>query len=595
MAITQQQLENTLNLKGVFSLINGAASLTDISAWSSIGVTSAKILLQINDSTGALVYQNSGYLTANYGSPDLDVLAGPPVPTFSYTLPQDISGQYLQGTYTINTAIQLISSFGIQTFSYTVYENVNSCCNGIVANGTPNVNYLNAQISVTDNTNYGNYQAISNTLTLYPDPTTNQAKQSQTFNGTPATLIWQPPTGQRTYTGTWKWTLNTVLTYIDPATGSSTQCAVIGSGSFEVNQNPICNVLCNLNKYVTQTQLAQANSLVNASLMERQLLMAQGYFALLLGQNDCGANGQPYVDMIYRLIGVNPKDGCGCGCNDVTVQPLIPTQSINGTNGTDGLSFLNGTSTPASGLGVVGDSYLDTTTYDIYTKTNSGWSVVCNIKGAPGAPGAPGATGPAGLNGSNGAAIIENSLNTVENGSTTTQIPLKTFTVAANTVASDKSQLRVRAQIENLNANTLQVFITFGGIQIATDTFNSASNFSEIHYEASISRTASNAGYAEVKTIKLGGTSGIVSETIPFTISPDFTVSNDIVLSVICDTANGCICRQLEVVLYQYGTVASGFSIGGQYINDLAAAAGGIAVGGYYINSATGSITQRLS
>lgn len=455
MAITQQQLENTLNLKGVFSLINGAATLTDSSVWSSLGVTSAKILLQINDPTGDLVYQNAGYFTANYGAPDLDVFAS--VPTFSFTLPQDINGAYLQGTYTINIAIQIISAFGTQTFSDTVYENVSSCCNGVVANVTPVINYLNAQVTVVDNTNYGNFISVANTITLYPDPTAGQAAQTATGSGTPYTLIWQPPMGQKTYTGNWKWTLSSVLTYIDQTTQAQTTCLVTGSGVFEVNQNPICKVLCFINKYVAQVQLQQANSTINAALMERQLIQAQGYFALLLGMNDCGKNGEAYVNMIYRLIGVlNPNDGDCCGCGGTNVTPLIPSQSINGSDGTDGLSFLQGVGAPGSGLGVVGDSYLNSTNDDLYKKTGSStWTLTGNLQGAQGV---------------SGAIVLHNDISNSATLGTALEI-LKTYTLPLNTLSTDGSFLKIRAEFTTSTANaspsTKLVGLYFNGNSIA--------------------------------------------------------------------------------------------------------------------------------
>lgn len=68
-------------------------------------------------------------------------------------------------------------------------------------------------------------------------------------------------------------------------------------------------------------------------------------------------------------------------------------------------NWLNGSGVPGSGLGNVGDMYLNTTTQDVYgPKTGAGWgSIVCNIKGATGSTGATGSAGSNGTNGSNGA------------------------------------------------------------------------------------------------------------------------------------------------------------------------------------------------
>ncbi|XAO35225.1 hypothetical protein SEA_FRANCOB_29 [Streptomyces phage Francob] len=66
-----------------------------------------------------------------------------------------------------------------------------------------------------------------------------------------------------------------------------------------------------------------------------------------------------------------------------------------GTNGTNGAQWLNGTSNPTSGQGVTGDWFINTTSQDIFKKTNSTtWTLQTNIKGATGATGSTGAAGP---------------------------------------------------------------------------------------------------------------------------------------------------------------------------------------------------------
>jgi hypothetical protein len=76
------------------------------------------------------------------------------------------------------------------------------------------------------------------------------------------------------------------------------------------------------------------------------------------------------------------------------------TNGTNGTDGTDGSNFLSGTAVPTT-EGVDGDTYLRTTTGDLYgPKAGGSWgSIVGNLKGATGAAGATGAqglTGPVG-------------------------------------------------------------------------------------------------------------------------------------------------------------------------------------------------------
>lgn len=77
-----------------------------------------------------------------------------------------------------------------------------------------------------------------------------------------------------------------------------------------------------------------------------------------------------------------------------------------GVPGAPGSVWWFGVGVPPSGVGVVGDFYLDTNNGAVYTKTSGAvWSLVGNIRGPQGAqgnPGAPGAQGPQGNPGAQG-------------------------------------------------------------------------------------------------------------------------------------------------------------------------------------------------
>lgn len=67
-------------------------------------------------------------------------------------------------------------------------------------------------------------------------------------------------------------------------------------------------------------------------------------------------------------------------------------KGTKGDTGTAGTTFRFGSTVPASGLGVNGDTYYHTGTYDLYQKSGGAWSVVGNLRGAPGTAGAKGNT-----------------------------------------------------------------------------------------------------------------------------------------------------------------------------------------------------------
>ena len=77
-----------------------------------------------------------------------------------------------------------------------------------------------------------------------------------------------------------------------------------------------------------------------------------------------------------------------------------------GLPGKDGNIILTGEGTPSSSLGKDGDSYVDTLTWDYYTKADGKWIKAGNIKGEKGNKGDVGAKGDPGLPGKDGNIIL---------------------------------------------------------------------------------------------------------------------------------------------------------------------------------------------
>ena len=106
-------------------------------------------------------------------------------------------------------------------------------------------------------------------------------------------------------------------------------------------------------------------------------------------------------------IGSMSLASCSEGVSDPITGATGPTgergeDGVDGINGTDGATWLFGDVAPSEDLGVVGDLYLNTSTYDIYSKTASGWVVIGNIKGDKGETGEKGDAGEAGEDGLDG-------------------------------------------------------------------------------------------------------------------------------------------------------------------------------------------------
>ncbi|MEO7215710.1 hypothetical protein [Mucilaginibacter sp.] len=94
-----------------------------------------------------------------------------------------------------------------------------------------------------------------------------------------------------------------------------------------------------------------------------------------------------------------PKVAAGWG-NPINLIGTNGTNGTNGANGTDGTDGENGSTTlsgsgaPSSGIGIIGDYYLDKTNYMLYgPKSNTGWDIPILLRGANGAQGPAGAAG----------------------------------------------------------------------------------------------------------------------------------------------------------------------------------------------------------
>ena len=84
---------------------------------------------------------------------------------------------------------------------------------------------------------------------------------------------------------------------------------------------------------------------------------------------------------------------------------------VDGKDGRDGSSLLTGSGIPSDDLGKDGDSYIDTSTFDYYTKENSAWTKVGNIKGEKGQKGEDGktVTEEGAISGEDGASVLTGS------------------------------------------------------------------------------------------------------------------------------------------------------------------------------------------
>lgn len=383
MAATSAEIESCLDLIGDFSLITGAATITDNSAWGSIGVATpdtVKILLRILDPTGDVFYENAGWNTGVYTSPDLQLTDT----TYTFTLPTDIAGDYITGQYTVYTKCQVVEGSDTTVVTKTFYQNVVPQCNDITLSVEGQVVAGTTEVKLTDNTNYKTYTSLSRVMILYPPPPSGQASQT----GTNVDTIVYSGT---VYTGVWTWKITSDVTFTD-IDGVSTTCRLTGQGTFNVQQSQLCKVLCLLEKYRTQVLSALAQK--NGTVLLNNYLLAMTEYQFATNGYVCGKSQtviDAHIQKIYDITGIDPD--CDCGCDGGVSAPLLSVTTVDGTDGTDGSLILYGSGAPASGTGSVGDTYINTANGFVYKKTGATtWTYELTIIGV-GATGATGASG----------------------------------------------------------------------------------------------------------------------------------------------------------------------------------------------------------
>ena len=101
-----------------------------------------------------------------------------------------------------------------------------------------------------------------------------------------------------------------------------------------------------------------------------------------------GQNGDSYIDLDTWNFYVKDNGTWTLKGNIKGAAGSQGGQGEQGNPGQNGSSVLTGAGAPEADNGEVGDSYIDTLTWDFYVKTNTGWGTpVGNIKGGQGNPG----------------------------------------------------------------------------------------------------------------------------------------------------------------------------------------------------------------
>jgi len=492
MAITPTQLQGVLTIKKEFLLTTGKIKLTDISPYTTnLTLTapySIKGLFLLIDPTGETVYINSGYNTDDYTAPDITITNVSSPPYFiQKDIPTATGGDFLFGTYTLYYKVRVIEDVGGS--NTTTFAQLNggageqdplTQCFPATTTESYEANCTYALIKSTDTTNYGTYQSLSRSHNLIPPPPSGQP--TQTANAQTITYSAGIP-----YTGTWSWIINSTVVY---ATGNNVfiTALVEGGGQFMVNcDTNYCILLCIVRKYYNQFFSKFGTSASEQDARNWELVFSNfgmAYFnKVLCGQPDSVI--QPYIDTIYTITGTSPDCECGCGGEEPT--PIIPTNTINGTDGTNGAD------------GVTPEFRVNGGFIQVSYNSGSTWTNLLSLASITGA------TGAAGADGADGVAILYNGANNVTNAATTGSfVTLDTYTLPANTLTTAGDEIRVHAVFflgSQAATGTNLVRVQFGSNSVFTKAIDFFPNIYSIEVNTRIWRVSNTVVNYETEVI----------------------------------------------------------------------------------------------
>ena len=513
------------------------SSFEDITDWAGLGYSTGngdtvKGIFQVVSPTGQVVYENAGFAGNDFTTPDWDltdlVVSNYNLPTFTGTdNPIDV-------TYTVNLKVQVVPN-GESAIVVSKAINYLINCNLLPTQSLELTYDCNqATFTSTDTTSYGAPSGyillnIARTHVTRP-PLTSKRSDGTTAQSTVSSSSqtnFLSATNNPLWTGSYDSSIAAILTYKNGNDYTYVNVAPYEKSVSVVCDSSLCTLFCYLKKlYNNYFENRGVNSVVaNQWLAKWQL--GSDIYALIARAQTCATNDVAGLyQKFYDVTGFT--EGCDCGCDGDTSAPVLPTVSINGTNGTNGLtpefrmsgtlfqwkyttdagwttlfdfdsiagldgkSFLQGSGVPSNALGENGDSYLNIANGDVYLKSSGTWSVTGNINGA------------------NGVALLHND---ISNSATTTNglETLKTFAMSAGQLVADGDMVQVYSRFVT-NAETggtlKEVYVYLGGANILGWSLIGGSQ-TYCEFNLTITRTSATAGKA-VCSIKVGSVQFII-------------------------------------------------------------------------------------
>lgn len=535
MPVTPAQIIAALTYTSLFKLLQTSApansiSVSDATNWLAIGVDTGagdtiEYLYKVLDPASLPVYQNNGYDTDDFSSPDSANL-------LNKLLFLASNGKAVTGMYQLYVKVKVVDD-GDTVYAEKLLQ-FNLCPSAVNQKASVKITFdcSTAVAKATDLTAYRvpGFEFVSKTraLTIYPPETSGQADVTGSGDIVTITDLLAPATYEadvitdavyRTANG-----LITLNIHYDANTENKSAC-----------DDVLCKMYCALSKLESHY-----TELVNNPTMQRPALelWVKGalYYQLAKEARMCGNENKVgyYVDKFYTETKSDPN----CNCCDGVVAPVIPAGPCECTDGTDGrevqLQVIDGNN----------GAKIFQWRYD----GDVAWTTLTTIAPVAGTPG---------INGADGVSIIYNNFKNNTNTVLNTPEILDSVILPANTLA-DSDMIHIRGSFKLVKENEQQgaVLIAIGATTLQGDLISNGITF--IVIDVFVSRTGVSAGVFEVFEQSSNGTNVVNAYALDTqSLSVNWATANTISAQVSGSIINSIQLRLLRVEYYRKGVPVS--------------------------------------
>lgn len=313
--------------------------ITDTTDYNGLGIAPANvsgaITLSYPDGTGRIGVSG-------------DILPAVSTTNNSLNIPLDSDGAFMEGTYTVTYQIVVTGNVTPGTYTSSITFEY---CKTLPSKPTLDtaVDCLCAELTVTDQTDLGNYTTVTRSYTVTPPP--NLGLSTQAFTSKQFTYNLQ-------YTGTHSIYVNVATTYT-PATSVTVKERLVYA-NYEVDVT--CDIdLCGLRSCIskfTKNVVSQSNKKGGWDALPLEL-KEQSILINLYAENfELAVQCSNRDDITYYYNKIKDTLGCDCGCDSTT------------DNGNVRLTPICGSSSSGNTVSVVSsDNSIDVTTSTVGTTT----------------------------------------------------------------------------------------------------------------------------------------------------------------------------------------------------------------------------------